>query len=526
MNGLDLGEPAVTAPTTISDLVQLAATSFGDSTWLVEPDAAGETTSFATAGARVSRLASLLAADGVAAGDRIAVSLGNSWRFLVGWFAINWLGAIAVPLNTALTGSEADRILTDCAAKAWIVETTDAAVARCAADAETNAEIMAINDLLEELPTAPARDPAPTAASAIASLLYTSGTTSAPKGCACSHRYYLTAAERYCQLIELTERDRLSTCLPLFHAGAQITSAIGSLRNGVPLVLQRRFSASRFFDQLATTGATVFNYIGAIPAILLARPPAEHDRQHCLRVAWGGGIPKDLHAKFEERFGVTVLESYGSTELGATIATPLGSDRHVGSSCCGVPYPGPEVALVDPVSGGHLSGAGTGELYVRDAAMFSGYYVSHGSVRSALDDHGWFHTGDLLRRDEQGTYYFVERADDRIRRAGENISPAEIEIVLRQHPAVLEAAVIGLPDPLLGAVPFAFVRLTDAAPAANQVTAQLLARCRAELAYFKVPVGIRVVDDFPRTSTQRIQKRQLRELAGFRGERGQGTPQN
>ena len=516
MNGLEIGDRTVAAPTTISDLVQLAASRFGDSTWLVEPDAAGETTSFATAGARVSRLASLLAANGVGPGDRVAVSLGNSWRFLVGWFAINWLGATVVPLNTALTGSEADRILVNCAAKTWIVETTDAAVARCAAEAGRNAETIAINDLLEQLPAAPACDPAPTTASDVASLLYTSGTTSAPKGCACSHYYYLTAADRYCQLIELTERDRLSTCLPLFHAGAQITSAIGSLRFGVPLVLQRRFSASRFFGQLATTGATVFNYIGAIPAILMARPPAENDRRHCLRVAWGGGIPKDMHAKFEERFGVTVLESYGSTELGATIATPLGSDRHVGSSCCGVPYPGPEVALVDPVSGDHFSGAGTGELYVRDAAMFSGYYGSNGSVRSALDDHGWFHTGDLLRRDEQGTYYFVERADDRIRRAGENISPEEIEILLRRHPAVLEAAVIGLPDPLLGEVPFAFIRLTDPASAESGAIAELLARCRAELAYFKVPVGIRVIDDFPRTSTQRIQKRQLRELARAR----------
>jgi acyl-CoA synthetase (AMP-forming)/AMP-acid ligase II len=508
-----------TNPSTLPELVAEAARTCGDEPWLIEPDADGETTSFATLEWRVARMARLLDHQGVGPGDTVAISLGNSWRFMVAWFATNWVGATIVPLNTALTGQEATFILAHSGAKLWIVDRDIEDVDRCVAEAEASSPVLAIDDLVAELDSVEPLPRAQVDTSATASLLYTSGTTASPKGCACSHHYYIVTGLRYCGLIEASKADRLSTSMPLFHAGAQISSTVGSLLSGIPLILQRRFSASRFFEQLAATNATIFNYIGAIPAILFARPEAASDSQHKLRAAWGGGTPRDIHDQFEKRFHVTMLESYGSTELGATIATPLRSDRHVGTSCCGVlypgpdPYPPPEVVLVDIDTGGRIEGAGSGELLVRDEAMFSGYYAGGGKVESALDSDGWFHTGDVLRRDADNTYYFVERANDRIRRAGENMSPSEIERVIARHPAVLQVAVVGLPDPILGDVPFAFVQVKDGHEASRVLAEELLERCRAELAYFKVPTDLRFVDEFPHTSTQRIQKRKLVEMA-------------
>jgi crotonobetaine/carnitine-CoA ligase len=500
---------------TVVDLVEAHA-SAGPDRWSVVTDDGSRTTGREQFGDDVARVAAVLADLGVRPGARVALSISNRYDFLLAWFATNWLGAVFVPLNIALKPREAAYILNDSEAVLWLIDPNVPDVVDTAERLDPAARprrVLSIDEVVKEAASATPRAPVHTDGDRPAGLLYTSGTTGTPKGCVCPHSYYLITGRRYAERIGLGEEDVLSTCLPLFHMNAQTLSVSASLQFGVPLVVHERFSATTFFSDAARHEATIFNYIGAIPAILFAREPAPSDRAHTLRLGFGGGIPLDLHGPFEERFGVVCVEGFGMTETGACLSVPTTGDRKIGSGACGVPYPGLAAQVVDPDTGDESAQNAVGELLVRGPGMFSGYHDGHGGVNSPFDADGWFHTGDAARRGEDGFFYFVDRIRDVIRRAGENVSPREVELVLCEHPAVMEAAVVGVSDPLRGQRIVGFVRLTEGYDADSDLLDAIREHARSELAYFKVPEGLEVVQDFPRTPTQRIQKHVLRGWA-------------
>jgi crotonobetaine/carnitine-CoA ligase len=284
---------------------------------------------------------------------------------------------------------------------------------------------------------------------------------------------------------------------------------MGALTAGASLVLEERFSASAWWEQVRARQATIFNAIGAMVAMLLAQPPSPADRDHRVRFVVTT-VPPQLWRPFEERFGVTVVSGYSQTEsiLGC-ITRP---DRPAPVGSVGTPLPGLEVKLVD-ADGKAVPVGAAGEALVRpvgDGAIMAGYYRDPGRTAEVMAG-GWLRTGDLLRQDADGFYYFVDRVKDIVRRSGENISSAEVEGALLAHPAVAEVAVVAVPDPIRMEEVKAIVRLTAGETPDSTLPQDLLAWCGERLAAFKVPRYLEFrAEEMPKTPTMRVRKFELR----------------
>ena len=300
--------------------------------------------------------------------------------------------------------------------------------------------------------------------------------------------------------------DCLYNALPLFHGNAQLLSTLPALLSGARMVLAEQFSATQFWDDVRRYGCTEFNYIGSILAILLKAEPRPDDADNPLRVMFGAGATPGVHEAFEKRFGVKLVEGYGMSEIGLPLLSDP-DDARPGS--CGKPHPDYEVMLVDD-DGRELGANAPGELLVRPKAQWSmmlSYYKMPEKTVEAWQGL-WFHTGDYLRRDDDGFYYFIDRKKDAIRRRGENISSYEVERLVMKHPAVLEAAAIpvrselGEDEVMVCVVPH---------PDQGISAPELADYCGRHMAKFMVPRYIRFVPALPKTPTQKVQKYQLRE---------------
>jgi len=318
-------------------------------------------------------------------------------------------------------------------------------------------------------------------------------------------RFPLLVGEIIARVVKYTPDDVLYNALPLFHGNAQFLSTIPALLAGAQVVLARKFSVSRFWDEVRQFGCTEFNYIGGIIPMLMKAEPSPRDRDHPVRVMMGAGAPRELFRKFEQRFGVRLIEGYGMSEIGIPLitldpATPPGS--------CGAPHPWYDVLLVDE-AGGEVPDDTPGELLVRPrglSGMMLEYYGMPERTVEAWRDL-WFHTGDYLKRDASGNFWFVDRKKDALRRRGENISSWEVEQVINAHPDVLESAAIGVPadvgeDEVMVCV----------APKPGRVLdpAQLTSFCAERMAPFMVPRYVRIMSVLPKTPTERVQKFELR----------------
>ena len=494
---------------TVVDLITSAAETASDKVWLVDTDNPETGMTYGELVEKVGRVAGALRQLGVGRGDTVALSLRNRPEFLLAWFAVNWLGASMVPLNIALREREATYIVSHSEAKFWVVDDAPDLESVASAVARTIPAVgplIGVSDIAEFAATGPIVEPERVQPDDLASILYTSGTTGEPKGCLCPHSYYATTGARFVQRVTATAEDRFSTSLPLFHISAQTMSTMGSLVSGASLAIEERFDASGYFERLTDYGATIISYVGAIPSMLLAQPPSSHDRGHNLRVAYGGGINPDVHAAVEARFGVPWVEGYGMTEVGMCMGTSLLGDRKVGTGCCGEAFEGVETRLIDD-DGNPLDGAGTGQLLLAGAGLFRGYHKLESTT--AFDEDGWFHTGDILRRDKDGDFYFVDRSKHVIRRSGENISAKEVESVLSQHDAVSEVAVIGVPDEIRGQEVKAFIVVGEGYDGSETLRESLLEHAREVLAYFKVPTYVSFIDEMPKTASLRIRKHLL-----------------
>jgi crotonobetaine/carnitine-CoA ligase len=496
-------------PETIPALLEWRASQAGGAPWLFFPVAQGESWTLADVLGEVDRAAVGLAERGVGRGDRVAILLGNRPQTLFAWFAANRLGAIAAPLNPALKRPELAGLLRLMRPRVLVVDEHRALAEGAAGglDAPDAPRLAAPEALRASGAGAPRADVQP---DDVAVLLATSGTTGAPKAVMQTHRTYTLTAEAFPWWLGLTDADRLLCVLPLFHVNAQAYSVMGALGAGASLALLPRFSASRFWEEARDAGATQVNAVGAMVHILLKAEPRAADRSHALRCCYTAlALPAERHRAFEERFGLTMTVGYGLSET--TFGTVWPRDRAPRYGTMGRLRQHPRLGEVNRArvvrdDGSDAPDGEAGELWLRNPATMRGYWDDAVQTAAALDG-GWLHTGDLVIRDGDGTYTFVARKKEVLRRRGENVAAAEIEVVLLAYGGVREAAAIGVPSDLGEDEIVAYV---SPDPGVALDPAALRAWAAERLADFKVPSRIVVREALPHTATERIAKHLLK----------------
>ncbi|HEX2072324.1 MAG TPA: AMP-binding protein, partial [Geodermatophilus sp.] len=474
---------------------------------------AGEPVTWRDLDTRASCAAAGFLALGLRPGDAVCVLMRSSVATLEVWFGLARAGLLEVPLNPA-SGRTLLRYLLEHSGAAVVVcdAEFEAAVRACAPATlrhlvvhgpgeETGAAGGPARHTLAEVTTAaggPLPEVDPTAPAVV---LYTSGTTGPPKGALLSHRANVNLARHTVSLMGYTAADRLYSVFPLFHSNARYCSVMTAAEAGADLVLDRTFSASRFWDICRAHGITAFNYQGAMMSILHKQPARPDDADNPVRQAFGAPCPPEIFESFERRFGVQLTEIYGSTEVSIVTDMPP-SDRRLGSA--GDESVNYTVAVVDerdePVPPGT-----PGEIVVRPKAagwMFDGYHGDPAATARSWRNL-WFHTGDRGLLDADGYLFFLDRMKDTIRRRGENVSSWEVERVVSEHPSVSQVAAYGVPSELseeevaIAVVPAAGATVDPAA---------LIEHCRGALTPFAVPRYVRVLDALPLTPSQRVEK--------------------
>jgi len=481
------------------------------------------------AAAKVEALRASYAQAGYGHGHRVGLLLENRPAFLFHWFALNALGISVVPINAEMRAAELEYLIGHSEIGLAITLPERAADLRAAAQRAGIAfEAVAIGDGAAFAPP-PAATPVPFAARAIdaqteCALLYTSGTTGRPKGCMLNNAYFLRAGQWYAELAGLCtvrpDAERIITPLPLNHVNAMAFSTMVVLIAGGCLIQLDRFHPSRWWHSVRDTRATIVHYLGVMPAMLLAAPASAADRDHHVRWGFGAGVDRKNHALFEQRFGFPLVEAWAMTETGAAACVMAHHEpRHIGNNCFGRAEAFLELRLVDE-QGANVPDGTPGELLVRSSGadprrhFFSGYLKDDTATTDAWAG-GWFHTGDMVRRDAEGNLFFVDRKKNVIRRSGENISAVEVESVLNQHPAVKASAVAATPDAVRGDEVLACIVLRDAVSPEQreQIATSIVRHALDQLAYYKAPGYVAFVDTLPLTASQKIQRGQLREMA-------------
>lgn len=486
---------------TLGALVRRQAERHGDRTFLSFGD--GASTSFAGFERRVAGMRGRLRELGVAPGDHVALMLKNSLFYPVAWLGTVSAGAVAVPVNSRLRERDAGYVLDHSGAR-WVV-TDDATeeVARQAGGPGRTYLVARTGDAMAELEQAGTAPPAPTTPGRLANIQYTSGTTGFPKGCRLSHRYWQRMGAAVEELWGLTGRDVVLTSQPHSYIDPQ-WNVVAALRAGCHLVVLDGFHPSTFMRSVAQWRVTVFYCLGAMPTLLLAQAPGPWD-DNCVERVYCSAIPTGQHRALEERWGAPWYEVFGMTESGANTAVlPEDHDAVVGRGCIGRALGHNEVTVVDG-DDRELPPGEVGELVVRGLGLMDGYHDDP-EATAAIFGNGWLHTGDLARQTADGLIFYEGRTKEMIRRAGENVAPAEVETVLAGHAAVLECAVAPVPDPDLGEEIKAYVVLRDGATASAE---DLHAYLSERIASFKVPRYWEVRGSLPHTPSEKVARREL-----------------
>ena len=470
-------------------------------------------------------LAAVVGEHGVRKGERVALIGQNSDLTIVLFLALAKAGAIFVPVNPALTTADLQYILDHCKARLVVaasaeeerVRTIAAGLAQAPAVIST-ADLGATGGSAGEvIGTIAALAHAGRLAVSLtaddpAVVIYTSGTTGLPKGVLHSHRNYVWAGEAFVERMRLQPSDRLLTMLPFFHINALFYSWGGALAAGGTLITAAAFSASGLWDLAAESGATEFNTIAAVGNILAKRPRSEFNPNHRITKIYGGPISAEMCAVFQNDFHIPdLIEGYAMSEIPGACNNPFDGVRKIGS--IGKPARHPrlggtfvQMKIIDD-DGRELPARQTGEILVKTPIAMLGYLDDPQQTRAAFVD-GWFRTGDVAWRDEEGYFYFVTRKKDIIRRRGENISGAELDRVLVHHPDVLEAAAIGVPSELgEEEIMAVLVARTPQQPSAQSI----IDWCAQHLAAMKVPRYVVFIDTMPHSASHRVAKFRLKE---------------
>jgi len=476
--------------------------------------------SYADINARVNHYAAKFENSGYSKGMRVALLLENRPVFFMLWLALNKLGVSVVPINPDLRAAELEYLIGH-AEPALIISIPSRLDELANAANAANVELNVIepegdvpsprnNAFVAELLQGEAQE---------AAVLYTSGTTGNPKGCVLPNSYYLLAGNWYASVGGIAnlsmDGERMITPLPIFHMNAMAYSFMAMVAVGGCLTALDRFHPSSWWADVRDSRATCLHYLGVMPSMLMNADPSSLDTEHDVQFGFGAGVDPKLQVAFEERFGFPLVEAWAMTETGAgAVISANTEDRIVGRSCLGRPSAEVACKLVDD-SGDEVSVGEPGELLVRRAngdpryGFFSHYYKNEEATAEAWKD-DWFHTGDLVRKNDNDEYFFVDRKKNVIRRSGENIAAVEVESILMRHPAIQAVGVTAVPDPIRGDEVFACVQTNDAT---DGLAVDITNWCLTQMAYYKAPGFIAFVDKLPLTATQKIMRAQLKKLA-------------
>lgn len=477
----------------------------------------------------VNKMANSLQSKGVKKGDHIGLLLGNSPHFVITLYAALRVGATAIPINPIYSPDEIAYILRDGDVKVVValdlllplVEKAHVALPDvhqyilCETSPETPGKLNSLDDSIRQKIISFTEAITPHSASFegpkldeedIAIILYTSGTTGKPKGAMLTHRNVYSNASDTAAYLSISGNDRVIAALPMFHVFALTVVLNAPLVNGGTILIVPRFSPKDVFEIAKKHKATVFAGVPTMYNFLLQYPDAEPGDFASIRLCISGGasLPVALLHSFEDKFNVRMSEGYGLSEASpVTCFNPLDRERKAGS--IGISITNIENKVVNEL-GEELPPGEVGELIVRGPNVMKGYYKMPEETEATIKD-GWLYTGDLARKDEEGYFFIVDRKKDMIIVGGYNVYPREVEEVLYAHEGIVEAAVVGVPDPNYGEAVQCFVVKKDPALTKDD----LLAYCLERLAKYKVPTVVEFIEELPKNTTGKILRRALRD---------------
>jgi acyl-CoA synthetase (AMP-forming)/AMP-acid ligase II len=499
----------------IRHYVDLRAREQPDAPFVIAPET-GRTLTYGQLKAQSETLGRYLLGQGLSKGDKVALMLHNGYQAARLFIGTMYAGFTVSPLNLLSQPSQLEYVLDHSDTR--LVFTSEEFSGRLGTAPgklsreikviviDPDAEIISGEENVTALPLPPVAENDP------ALLMYTSGTTGKPKGCVLSQRSVVAGGEFTSAAHGLTKDDRVLCAMPLYHINGQIVTAVAPLVHGGSVVMPHRFSASGYWELVAKHRCTWINVVPTIIAYLLNGPAPREKGLDVSRVKFcrsaSAPLPPDLHRAFEKKFGVGIIETFGMTETNAPCFTnPLDpAQRKIGS-------PGPafgnEAKIIDAATGKTLPPGAAGEIMVRGDNVMTGYYKDPEATAKTLEPDGWMHTGDVGYLDQDGFLFVTGRIKELIIKGGENIAPREIDEALLRHPAVLEAAAVGIPDSNYGQEIMACVVLK---PGLACTVEELAAFSERELGQYKKPKVIKLVSELPKGPSGKVQRLKLLEI--------------
>lgn len=490
----------------------------------------------------VNRIANVFLDLGIEKGDHVALHLHSSPEFLMCLFGLAKIGAVAVPINEQYLADEAEYILENSDAICVVVEPLfyetyqellarghyfpkGVVVARAGTESpKSNIDFSSIYTPLGTVEegqqgiydfwmmrceqSAILRDSCELASDDPVQIIYTSGTTSRPKGVVLTHANMVFSGLYGDWEVSLRGSDRVLTSMPACHSNFQLAALMPVITAGASLIIVEKYSATRFMKQIRHYKATVIQCVAMMLRTLLLQPVDPEEKNHCVReVLYFIPITDAEKEEFEQRFNMRIMNTYGSTEsIGWAITDPpVGARNWPSVGRAGLGYK----ARICDMEDNELPPGEVGEIQIkgeRGRSVMLEYYNNPEATENTFSADGWLKTGDQGYQDDNGWFYFVDRKVNMVKRSGENISTTELEEILEQHPAITESAVIGVPDPIRDQAIKAFVRF---APGESMTLAEVEQYCKDHMASFKVPTFYEVVEDFPRTCSMKIEKKLL-----------------
>lgn len=500
----------------VPGLIEDRARELGDSSLLQFRD---RTWSYAEINNSANRMANALLDLGVREGDKVSVFMRNSPEYLSLWFAIAKIGAIMVPINVDHKGDTLEYILRDSGAGTIVIDESTRQNYATVRD-EFQREFMELtlgetkgaryrrfDDVFSDFPDAPPDSTSATPGDPMG-IIYTSGSTGQPKGVVLPHYSYVNTGWEFSKnVLSLDESDRLFTTLPLFHCNAQQTTVMGAIFAKTDFILESGFAPESFWEQIRTHDVTVFNYIGSMIPLLHNMDERPEDHDNPAQYGIGAAAPVEMIEAFEARFDLTLLEGYGLTETATVATVNYPGSRRIGSIGESLSYM--DVDVVDQ-NDEPLSPGETGEIVVRPTRPNTMMKWYHGRPEETVKawQNLWYHTGDLGYKDEDGYLYFVDRKEYAIKKQEETISSFEIERMINETPDIQEVSVFGVQskrgseDIKAVVVPRGNASLTPV---------DVIKHCENHLPYFKLPRYVELVDELPKTPTERVKKYKLKQ---------------